>query len=187
MTNVFYKGFEAKVVAEVPSDFRKVIIELTEDLTLDRDQAFNIGAQWYVNKSDLEPLIYDRFVVGMHVHNKEGSMVGKISAFEYHTNTAVVISDKIDKYQQKRTRYVYNVLQLEEHIPDACTFKPGRWYKINHKHKLMAVQSVFDEGNVMLFNNNGEIVWKSIPKKTNLKELGNLFGIDAVKCLGRVE
>lgn len=179
MTAKFYAGYAVLVVAKVPGMKGKIIVKPIEDLRLYKGAS--LPADMLVDEKSIEPLIYDVFSHGDHVRNKNGSMVGKISGFELHTNKAVLISDKIDKYEQKRTRYVYGLEDLELVNDSTVRFVPGVWYRINDKYELFAVQSVFNKDEVMLFNADGQPVYKGLPKTTNVYWLNIKHSISSVE------
>lgn len=184
MTTHFYNGYEVIITAEVPGMKNKVIVRPIKDLRLKK---IGIPADMLVDKDKLEIPIYEAFKVGDHVRNKFGSMVGKISAFELHTNSAVVVSDKIGNYKDKSTRYTYHVSALELCGARDIRIVPGCWYKVNNTFKLLAVQSVFSEDEVMLFNKDGEIVFRGLPKHVNRDWLLLVHSIETIEMEGKVK
>lgn len=164
----YWQGRHVLVQAQIPGT-TNMIVKVLADMRLNT-QTNEVGCEFQAKAKDIEPLIKDVFPLHAHVKNKYGSMIGKISAYELATNKAVVISDKIENYQNKSTRYTYTQHELELYNADAIVLAPGCWYRTNHRNDYLAVQSVFEQDEIMLFDREGNMVFTGL-KKENLKSM----------------
>lgn len=184
MTFGFYNGMKVQVVdGNIPGLPFDMLVKVVEDYNFEEQVC--PGTEYLIKKGHLQPLIYNVFSIGDHVISKIGTLIGRIVAFEYHTNRAIVISDRIDNYKDKRTRYAYAINEIEKYDPSKFRFVPGRWYRINNCMDVIAVESVFRDTDVTLFNSEGKIVIRNVPKEASLMLLMSKFGITRIDILDR--
>jgi hypothetical protein len=158
---VFYKGFAAGVINDYGTN--AVHIKLLKDFNIDPTDR-RIDEEVVVSESGYyEPLVAEVFEIGDKVERKGGTFKGKVVGFEYSTNSAICVSDKIGKYMDQRTRYSYGVHELSKHDPQLFVFETGAVYRINDCIEAMAVESVFDKHDIMLFSTvNGKMIYRDI-------------------------
>jgi hypothetical protein len=185
MSNKFWNGMEVTVLANVPGSKNRVIVRCVEDFRLDVSTPSN-GLDFMASKKDLEPLIFEAFCVGEPVTSTIGTLNGRITSFEYHTNRAVVTSSAIENYRDKRTRYAYKHYELAHVDLSKIKLIPGCWYMINGNLKLIAVESVFNPDEVMLFDRNGQIIFKDLPKYISNAHLETKFDIEDITYVGTI-
>lgn len=184
MTFCFYSGMKVQVVDDnIPSLPSHALVRVVEDYGF--EEQVRPGAEYLIKKIYLQPLVDEIFSIGDHVISKIGTLIGRIVAFEYHTNRAIVVSDRIDNYKDKRTRYAYATHEIEKYDPNKFRFVPGTWYRINNQIEVMAVESVFNQSDVMLFNKEGQIIVRDVPKEASPMLLMSKFGINKIDILGR--
>lgn len=169
----FVNGKLVEVIGDMcPGKPNSVLIKVLRDYS----KPGSILADSLVDKRALEEPIDKVFKLGETVKNKYGSMIGTVCAFELDTNKAVVRSSKLDKYENKRTRYVYGVKELEKYDPDKITIKPGKYYQVDGE-QMFAAESILCEGQIMFFDKKGQIKYSNIPAETSINKLEYLFGL----------
>lgn len=174
----FYNGMKVQVIDVDKFD---MIVKVVEDYRFEK--RIRPGTEYLINKNHLQPLVYDVFSIGDHVISDIGTLKGRVVAFEYHTNRAIVVSDRIDNYKDKRTRYAYAIHEIEKYDPNKFTFVLGRWYRINNCMDVMAIESTFRDTDVMLINREGKIVIRDVPKEVSPTLLMSKFGIAKIGIL----
>ncbi|NLD21640.1 MAG: hypothetical protein GX664_04040 [Bacteroidales bacterium] len=180
----FYNGMKVQVIdSDLQDSNFDTIVKVVEDYRF--EEQIRPGTEYLINKGHLQPLVYDVFSIGDRVRSDIGTLTGRIVAFEYHTNRAIVVSDRIDNYKDKRTRYAYAVHEIEKYDPGKFTFVPGRWYRINSYMDVMVIESAFRDTDVMLINREGKIVIHDVPKEASSKLLMSKFGIARIDILSR--
>jgi hypothetical protein len=75
---------------------------------------------------------------------------------------------------------------LEHFDGDAIKLVIGNWYLINGKEKLMAVQSVFDLDQIMMFSRDGDMIYSNIMKDSSLMHLKDFYGIKTIQRLTKI-
>jgi hypothetical protein len=182
MTHGYWKGYIVEVIAEVPNDERATIVRVRKNMVSTEDADYNINRDFLASRIDIEPIAWEMFEIGDSVKYTKGDYKGVVVGYDYEANEVITKSVKLKSYKNDRTRYSYKVTELEKYDPDAYTFTQGAYYKVNGE-KLMAVESVFEPDEVMLFKLDGTIKYKNVPRKASLKYLGNHFHIASVKLL----
>lgn len=175
----FYKGWKVEVTS-VANDENHVLVRPLEDYNLEPDNHMIVGYQYYVHVSKIEPFAEMRYKVGDKVKSTIGTFVGYVVGIEDHTNRVICVSERIEKYNDKRVRYAYSLSELTTYEEDYELYQ-GKWYRVNGTYKLMATQHPGLNHCVMLITKNGEIKYEAIPKVTNRRELKLTFGIDTIK------
>lgn len=177
----FYKGYAVEVLANVCTP-NQVLIRVYDDYI--GNDCLKVGHEYQVNKLHLEDMASDVYRIGDKIESTVGSLTGDVVGFELDTNRVICRSSKIDRYEQKRTRYAYKLSELRKQVRDA-KFEPGKWYKINSTIELFAVQSVFNVNDVMLFSKDGYILYNGVPKKTDMDFLKKHHRIDNVQKINK--
>jgi hypothetical protein len=179
MNYAFYKGFKV-TVDDAPSRIRDcgLLIKLVEDLRYDTntDDRLSVGHELLVSDKDIAYLITDLFKVGTHVQ-VDNSIKGIVTAHEHGTNKAVI---KAIHDNRQGIRIIIGSDRLSVYEPDEVRFTPGKWYIINGVD-VLAVESVFRPGeDVMLFNKEGKLIYRDVPKITTHKKLAQTFFISTI-------
>lgn len=138
------------------------------------------GSEWQVRNENLEEVAENLFKIGDNVLSKVGPLSGVVTAFEKQTNRVVVMSHKNENHKDKRVRFAYKIDEILKK-EDFIVLKPGCVYKINKSINLLAVQSVFQDDQVMLVNFSGNVEYSNIPKESSSAMLEHAFGISTVE------
>lgn len=142
------------------------------------------GNDCVVAEEELQVLCTCKFKVGEPVKRINGTLQGVVTGYELVSNRVIVMSDKIEKYNDDRTRYAYTVKELEKHEkPVAFKFTPGKWYIWNDfkGDPSMAVQQNRYGTEIMLVSTLGHVVLKDIPMNTDMAFLKKRFKMDTIR------
>lgn len=180
MNLVFYKGFAAEVINVPPIGTH---IKLLKDFNIVPTTERNVGDEILAYKSaSIESLVAEVFSIGDKVERINGTFKGTVVGFEYHSNSAVCVSEKIEKYDEQRTRYAYKVTELKKFDPQHFVFEKGDTYLIDNCFKVMAVESVFSTKDVMLFDtSNGSMRYRDVAIHNTRPKLKELHGITNIE------
>lgn len=174
---LFYNGRLVKKIADVPSDPCKAIVEVVR--CYNADDSITVGMELYADCKDLEVPVTEIYRIGEPVRSL-GSFTGKVVGYEYCTNRPIVVSDKVDRYKEGNTRYVYDTDKLIP-IVHSIHFEPGKYYMINNQTPVMAVRDPEDRETIMLVSKKGNIIYKDLAEVNVASGLALNNGIETVK------
>lgn len=168
MKRGFYNG--AVVEIAIPCAHRNDNLYKVTTM-FDPTKGFGTGHEFLAKSSVVEPLVEDTFKLGTNVKRIDGTFEGTVVGYEYATNMAICVSEKIRKYNNERIRYVYAIHELEIHDPDAFEFVVGEQYRLADGSYVRAMQHVQAEDSVTLYTERGKVFRHQVPKKTTLSSL----------------
>ncbi|MNH09849.1 hypothetical protein D3C79_693100 [compost metagenome] len=117
------------------------------------------GATSMVRESDLQRLCTEAFPLGTPIYstlgNFENALTGKVVGHELLTNRVIVVSDKVEKYKEQRTRYSYGIDELAVYVEESFAIIPNHKYVVNFSEPMIAIQDIFNPDTVMLVHSMG--------------------------------
>ena len=175
---LFYNSY---VVEPVTVMGNSVIVKVIEDYNLHKETNA-IGTQHCVKYSSLEPLITEVFEIGDWVTAKD--FTGRVVGYELHSNRAICISDKIERYKNDRVRYAYKYNEIKKLSLTVIDFEYDTYYKLNKNENIIVkcIRSPLDRKFVMLLKED-EKLFAHIPKRCDLKYLFAYYNIYSVEKL----
>lgn len=103
--------------------------------------------------------------------NIENALIGKVVGYELHKNRVIVVSNKIEKYAEQRSRYSYAITELALYTAPKLGFEVGGIYKINMQDTVLAVDELFNPGYVSLvFIEGQQDTKRNVPMSGTLDE-----------------
>jgi hypothetical protein len=127
----------------------------------DDGSMYGIGSTSMIPLSSLQEVCSDLFPLHSQIRsllsaNIENALIGKVVGYEFHKNRVVVVSNKIEKYSEQRSRYSYAINELALYTAPKLGFEVGGVYKINLKDTVLAVDELFNPGYVSLVFTEGQ-------------------------------
>jgi|SRR5206468_5995807 len=190
----FYNGYKVRIETGFGAESKQKLVTVINDLrTANRQRP---GDSIVVNSEDIEPICDTMFSIGDEVtsileippSSNRTNFMGVVTGFEYDTNRVICKSTKESVPEDTRQRYAYRIdeiIKANRAEKLQFEFKPGMLYMINNTTKVMAVDSLFNPEEVMLFgHNDGAILWRDIPKKAflpSLKVYKNIYNVQQIK------
>lgn len=111
----FYQGYKVKVIEAF--DRFNSLVSVVEDYSKDKN-GLRVGCEYFILTNLLRPWCEDKFKIGDKVATN-GTFTGTVIGFDYMTNEVICLSDKLDKYRDKRIRYAYEPEKLSKIISES--------------------------------------------------------------------
>ena len=189
----FVRGAIGRIVGENgPEHWIVVFNEKVTD-----DVQFNLGPiscsiheAIMISKDACEPICSNIFKIGDKIESLlssgKNSFKGTVTGFEVTANRVVCISDKIDNYEENRTRYAYKVSEIKKYDADEWYFNTGKKYKLNGNQVVIVALNAKRENSVMLITEDFTVLHTDVPKVTKKSVLENYYGISSIEYLGNI-
>lgn len=191
----YYKGYLAEIATQHGRDNWGIIIHDILDPSIENQPTQLVLSRGYeinvhiVKKVDCHQLVTNVFKMYDNVQSTIGTLKGTIVAFEICTNRAVCVSDSIDNYNDKRTRYAYLPHELKAYDKDAIEFVVGAKYRIGKDvYKAISCSGHYTESHngeeryvVLVHTTNNTIDYPVIPIETQYSVLKEVYGINSIE------
>lgn len=182
----FYKGKLVTLEASVPNSLTAVIVKVVADYTIEDPAKNTVKDSFYAIRSELQVVAADAFPLNTRIktiHN--GGLVGHVIGYDHELNRVVVVSDKVDKYRNDRTRYSYSIKELVEipKPPKTFTFEKGKHYRINNQIMVQAVRQT--DGLITLIDAKHRIRHTDLAPISEVTGLALNEGIETVMQVGK--
>lgn len=174
--SVWYRGASAEIVIDCGES---AVIKINRDYNDKPENRLEVDSEFLVDKSNLEPLVTDLFRLNDKVKSTSGNYSGIVSGFELLTNRVVTMSDKLNRYKNDRTRYVYKAYEVIKQNDDV-TLEPGGFYKINDESIVFVAADPNNKEMRWLFDADGQLLFAHVPKQVKREVARCAFGIKTI-------